>query len=192
MNPHRSFRRRFVACLLFILASLATAHAAVPDRPSAELVARFGFLGVLDDEPADPLAALELRLAQNWRGIHPWVSLNLTDSRTWFAGAGFVYHTALTPRTRLSVGSGPFYYQHEPNRDLGLKLEFYSFLELTRELPREQRLGVRIGHLSNAGLGRQNPGSETVSIVYSRPVGTIRRLFAGTKVSPPPAASTWR
>jgi hypothetical protein len=155
-----------------------------PDREPLTLVARFGMLGVADAEPADPLAALELRFAQNWRGLHPWVALNLTDSRTWFAGAGLVYHVELSANHRLTLGSGPFYYQHEPDRDLGLDLEFYSFAELTRELPRNQRVGVRIGHLSNAGLGRRNPGSETISIVYTRPLAPRSRWWHARRVAP--------
>ncbi|WP_221031223.1 acyloxyacyl hydrolase [Actomonas aquatica] len=181
--PKTSLRSLFVLLLLSTLSAAPAAAAirtAAPDTESYTLVARFGMLGVLDDEPADPLAALELRFPQQWHGIHPYVSLNLTDSRTWFAGAGLIYHLELSPNYRLTLGSGPFYYQHEPDRDLGLKLEFYSFAELTRELPRNQRLGLRIGHLSNAGLGRHNPGAETVSIVYSRPLGSLRSLWAGS------------
>lgn len=162
--------------VLLNLASPGRAQPSVaPDREPLTLVARFGMLGVADAEPADPLAALELRLAQNWRGLHPWVALNLTDSRTWFAGAGLVYHLELSPNYRLTLGSGPFYYQHEPERDLGLDLEFYSFAELTRKLPRNQRVGLRVGHLSNAGLGRRNPGSETISVVYTRPLTRVTR-----------------
>lgn len=169
---------RFIRTLLLAaIAAISAAgtHAAAPDQQSITLLARYGMLGVADDEAADPLAGLELRFPQNWQGVRPWIGLNLTDGNTWFAGAGLVYDIELTRDYRATVGTGPFYYQNRPGRDLGLELEFYSFLEITRELPRDQRLGIRIGHLSNAGLGRRNPGSETVSIVFTRPFSTPRR-----------------
>ncbi len=37
---------------------------------------------------------------------------------------------------------------------------------------------LRIGHLSNAGLGRGNPGTETLSFVVSAPFG---RLIASSR-----------
>ncbi len=190
MSESHLFRPRLFTGLLLLAATFATAPAAQPDTASTELVVRYGMLGVLDSEPADPLAGLEIRLPQHWHGIHPYVSFNLTDDQIWFLGGGFIKHFTLSPQVRLTIGTGPFYYQNEARRDLGLDLEFYSFAELTRELTRDQRLGLRIGHLSNAGLGRRNPGSETISIVYTRPLEKLTRLFAGPASPPTPLFTT--
>lgn len=190
MPASHLFRPRLLTGLLLLVATVATAPAAQPDTASTELVARYGMLGILDSEPADPLAGLEIRLPQHWHGIHPYVSFNLTDDQIWFFGAGLIKHFTLSPLYRLTIGTGPFYYRNEPRRDLGLDLEFYSFAELTRELPRDQRLGLRIGHLSNAGLGRRNPGSETISLIYTRPLEKLTRLFAGPMSQPTPTYSS--
>ncbi|MCF8029524.1 MAG: acyloxyacyl hydrolase, partial [Desulfohalobiaceae bacterium] len=44
---------------------------------------------------------------------------------------------------------------------------FRSALKLSYELENRSRIGVRFGHVSNAGLGETNPGSEFLSLIYS-------------------------
>ncbi|MCR6656394.1 MAG: acyloxyacyl hydrolase [Opitutus sp.] len=136
-----------------------------------------GAIGIADREARDLFVGLEARLRPSWHGIRPWAGLTLVDSGAWFSGAGLIYDIELTPRMRLTLGSGPFYYA-DGNRgwDLGYDLEFYSFAELTWQWRRDLRLGFRVGHLSNAGLGRRNPGTETLGLVVSIP---LDRLVAG-------------
>jgi hypothetical protein len=154
-----------------------------PDTAGPSLVTRFGVLGIGDEESVDPVGALEVRFPTRWHGLQPWFGLNLTDGGTWWGGAGIVYHHDFTPHWRATIGSGPFYYQGGPERDLGFDLEFYSFLEVTRRLRRHDSIGVRVGHLSNAGLSRRNPGSETFSIVYSRPLVSLTRWWRDDPVA---------
>jgi hypothetical protein len=134
-----------------------------------EAVATFGAIGVDDDEPADTMAGLEIRFVQNWNGIRPWLGLNAVDNGTVFAGAGLVYDFHPSQDWVISIGSGPFYYTSN-RHDLGLDLEFYSFIEGTYRLANDSRLGLRVGHLSNAGLGRVNPGTENVQLVFVIPL----------------------
>ncbi len=134
-----------------------------------ETVATFGWLGVADEEPPDFMAGTEIRFPQNWQGIRPWLGVSVVDNGTWFAGAGFVYDFRPSPDWVITLGTGPFYYKNE-HHNLGLDLEFYSFLEATRRFRHDVRLGLRVGHLSNGGLGRQNPGTEDVVFVAVVPL----------------------
>jgi hypothetical protein len=133
-------------------------------RIDFETVASFGLIGVGQGEPADTLASVEVRLAQNWHGIRPWLGTSVVGNGTWFAGAGFVRDFTPSPDWVVTLGTGPFYYKSD-KRDLGLDLEFYSFIEATRRLRHDMRAGLRVGHLSNGGLGRRNPGTEDVTLV---------------------------
>ncbi len=169
---------RFAAVAFGLLLGTVRPLLAVPDSTAPSLVARAGVLGIGDAETVDPVGAIEIRFPTRWAGLQPWAGLNLTDNRNWWGGAGLVYHHDFTPRLRATIGSGPFYYRNDADRDLGLDLEFYSFLELSRELRRDEYVGIRVGHLSNAGLGRRNPGSETFSIVYSRPLRSLTQLWS--------------
>jgi hypothetical protein len=95
--------------------------------------------------------------------------VSVVDSGTWFAGAGFVYDIKLAEDVVLTLGTGPFYYD-DGGDDLGFDLEFYSFVELTTKIGKVSRAGLRLGHLSNAGLGRENPGTETLALVAILPL----------------------
>ena len=156
-----------------------TATSAVRSLREIDGLFHTGMIGIADREAVDNFVSLEARGNHDWHRMRPWGGLTLVDSGAWFAGAGVVYDIPLTHRSRLTLGSGPFYYTNaEQDDDLGFRLEFYSFAELSWEWKRDVRLGVRVGHLSNAGLGRRNPGTETLSFVVSFPLG---RLFAGTR-----------
>lgn len=160
-----------VALPFFAVGSEASARERDPGFIN-EAGLQVGWIGVFDEEAIDNFASLELRLAQHWRGIRPWMGVTVVDSGTWFAGAGFIYDFRLPRSFRVTIGSGPFYYRRRTDRDkdLGFDLEFYSFIEATKEFKRGARLGLRLGHLSNAGLGRRNPGTETFALVASIPL----------------------
>jgi len=162
---HGLARRLLVGLLLFPLAILARGE----PKFTFETVATFGQIGVADDEPTDTVAGVEIRLPHNWHGIRPWFGTSVSDNGTWFAGAGFVYDFVPSPDWVVTLGTGPFYYESDED-ELGFDLEFYSFVEVTRRLHKDVRLGLRVGHLSNAGLGRINPGTENVTLVLVVPL----------------------
>src|SRR5690606_5766980 len=91
------------------------------------------------------------------------------SSSTWFAGVGLLYEASLSETFRLTIGSGPFYYHQGRGPDLGHDLEFYSFIEPSYVFASGARIGVRLGHFSNAGLSEVNPGTETVALLVSIP-----------------------
>lgn len=148
--------------------------------PAVDLLWHAGAIGVFDREARDNFASVEVRLRRNWHELRPWAGLTLVDSGAWFTGAGLIYDLRLSRRSRLTLGSGPFYYSHDKeDDDLGFSLEFYSFAEVTWTWRGDTRLGLRFGHLSNAGLARKNPGTETLSFVVSVPIDDHTTKIAG-------------
>ena len=169
LHHHFSIRRSRLSLVLGLLLAPLSLAAQVEKKFSFESVATFGQIGVADDEPADTAAGVEIRLPHNWHCIRPWLGTSVSDNGTWFAGAGFIYDFKPSPDWVITLGSGPFYYESDHD-DLGFDLEFYSFLEVTRRFRNDVRLGLRVGHLSNAGLGRINPGTENVTLVLVVPL----------------------
>ncbi len=165
---------RFALALL-AAASVPAVRASSSPSPAWETVATVGAIGIAQEEPADTVAGVEVRLPLAWHGIRPWLGSSVVDNGTWFAGAGFIRDFAPAPRWVVTLGTGPFYYR-SAHRNLGLDLEFYSFGEITRRLPRDMRVGLRVGHLSNGGLGRRNPGTENVLLVAVIPLGRNRAM----------------
>jgi len=171
-----SIRRSGLALVLGLLLAPLALAAQTERRFEYEAVATFGQIGVADDESADTAAGVEIRLPHNWHGIRPWFGTSVSDNGTWFAGAGFIYDLKPSPDWTITLGSGPFYYESDTD-DLGLDLEFYSFIEASRRFRNDVRFGVRVGHLSNAGLGRINPGTENVTLVAVIPLTRERLRF---------------
>jgi hypothetical protein len=69
----------------------------------------------------------------------------------------------------ITPSFAPGLYHAGGGKDLGSPLEFRSQIELSYRFPRGFRIGVGFNHISNAMLGRINPGIEAVSITFSTP-----------------------
>ena len=54
--------------------------------------------------------------------------------------------------------------------ELGYILEFRSSIELFYQGENSHRLGLSINHYSNSGLGKTNPGTESIRLMLSFPV----------------------
>ena len=66
-----------------------------------------------------------------------------------------------------SFGLG--YYDDGNGKKLGNKLEFRTTLELSYQLNNDDRIGFSLGHISNANIGKKNPGVEIISLSYQKP-----------------------
>ncbi len=61
------------------------------------------------------------------------------------------------------------YYDDGNGKKLGNNLQFRTTFEISYNLKNENRVGISLGHISNANLGDKNPGVEIVSITYQIP-----------------------
>ena len=66
-----------------------------------------------------------------------------------------------------SFGLG--YYDDGDGKKLGNKLEFRTTLEMSYQLKNDDRIGISLGHISNANIGNKNPGVEIISFSYQKP-----------------------
>mgnify|MGYP001166805855 FL=1 len=60
-------------------------------------------------------------------------------------------------------------------KELGGTLEFRSAIELAYRFDDRSRLGIQVGHLSNAGIYAENPGTEFSILNYSIPTNVFSR-----------------
>ena len=61
----------------------------------------------------------------------------------------------------LTPSFAPGYYNEGEGKDLGHALEFKSEVQLSLELPKDSQFGLSYNHLSNASLGKKNPGANS-------------------------------
>ena len=66
-----------------------------------------------------------------------------------------------------SFGIG--YYQDGDGKKLGHDIEFRTTIELSYQFENENRIGISLGHISNANIGDKNPGVEVLSFSYQIP-----------------------
>ena len=110
-----------------------------------------------------------LAMLEPWATLRPFAAgLVTTRSQLW-AGAGLVLEVPVGP-VRLTLGSGPGLYVRGDGQDLGNDLVFRSQVELAWRFDSGWRVAVSAMHLSNAGLGDHNPGSDVAALLVQIPI----------------------
>ena len=67
-------------------------------------------------------------------------------------------------------GDAAGYFARGNGTRLGSWVEFRSGAELAYRFADRSRLGIAVHHISNAGLTKQNPGEQSVVLMYSVPL----------------------
>lgn len=71
----------------------------------------------------------------------------------------------------LTPALGIALYEEGDSKDLGGVVEFRSAIEVGREWSSRSRLALAVYHLSNAGIYDTNPGSNSLILTFSFPLG---------------------
>ena len=162
--PMKSLSRLLLPGLLFL---------ALPALLSAQDPARIGLgtgmLGFLDADRTLSFSA-DYRFAASGPVQSRLMACWATDGSR-LLGAGLLLNVDLDARYRLTLGFGPGYYERNRGRDLGSSVEFVSTAEFSIAAGRQRRIGLAVGHISNGGMNGKNPGTETLSVFWSLPVG---------------------
>ncbi|HLP06714.1 MAG TPA: acyloxyacyl hydrolase [Opitutaceae bacterium] len=142
----------------------------------AQLAVGYAMAGIADRKQLHS-GFLEWRGRPFWQGLAPYVFGSWRRTGANYLGVGLVYGIDLAPRWRLSVSSGPGYFERDGDLDLGSRLEFASTFEIAYRFSGARRLACGIGHVSNAGAGRINPGSEFIRLSLQLPLwpGSVSR-----------------
>lgn len=157
-------------------ALVATLAAPVP-APAADLVEGLalsaGVFNVLNSETSAE-GGLELRLRPLALGTAelPWVlrpaaGAMATSEGAVYGYAGFRLEVPAGERWTLTPQAAAGVYERGDEKELGGSIQFRSGLELAYRVNPGNSLGAVFYHLSNAGLERPNPGSESLVLFWS-------------------------
>ena len=112
----------------------------------------------------------------NFFYLKPFAGIEVTTDSAFYVLGGIYLEDNLG---KLLVGNanewnftpsfGVGYYDDGDGKKLGNKLEFRTTLEISYQLKNEDRIGVSLGHISNANIGNKNPGVEIISFSYQKP-----------------------
>ena len=164
------------ASLAFLAVLAAAALDPAPAR-GEDLVDGFslsaGVFNVLNQERSAE-AGFELRLRPLWEGTaeRPWVlrpaaGAMATSDEAIYGYAGFRLEIPLGERWTVVPQTAAGYYERGDGKELGGSVQFRSGLELSYRLSPAYSVGAVFYHLSNAGLERPNPGSESLVLFWA-------------------------
>ena len=117
---------------------------------------------------------LEYKTKYNFKKIHPFLGVMTTLRSAFYGCFGLSFDLVLKKRFLISPSLAAGYYRKGGDKDLGYPLEFRSCFSLGYQFSNLSRLKVGFYHMSNASLGRHNPGTEALIFCYSLP---LKRYF---------------
>lgn len=163
---------RLWSIITVLAAMLAAQVAQAAPRNSPDVAVYIGQYSALrNNANRSIMGGIEYRFRDQYYGIRPTVGVLSNTDGAFYGYAGINWD--------LPLGIKPIYitpgfniggYSKGDSKDLGYGLEFRSSIEVTYRFKNGQRLGAALSHLSNAGLGSENPGVETYQLVYSHPL----------------------
>jgi hypothetical protein len=165
------------AIVLFLVFVMGPAPARADDDPSF-MTFQLGAFDLLQGRNQAGAFALEYRDNSQWWLFKPFMGAMGTSDGGANLYAGVLVDLYLWRRVVFTLSFAPGFYERGSGVDLGLPLEFRSAGELAYRFDDRSRLGVMVNHLSNAGLGHRNPGTEVIMLSYSVPVS---RFMSGKK-----------
>ena len=133
-----------------------------------ESVLAVGVAGVLDTKRSAQSRIEHHFQSAWWWDLRPYMAAGVAGDGAYHVGAGLARRWQLGRQSRLMIGTGPAMYRRHDGFDLGNDIEFFSFVQADRQVGREHWIGLRAAHVSNAHLGRRNPGREMLGLVYTR------------------------
>lgn len=133
-----------------------------------------GWYDILDDEGAADFR-LEYRSGDKifWE-FQPWGGFEVTSDASIWAGGGILLDFALGENYYVSPSFGVgLYDEGDSDLDLDFPIEFRSQIEAGYKMDSGHRIGVAFGHISNASLGDDNPGTEILNVYYHVPIAGL-------------------
>lgn len=165
----------WVARLLTLSLLVVTLAVPRPARADGPNLLAFG-IGAFDivqlNEPAADFR-LEYRHGTGLWIFQPWAGLEATSDSALFGVAGLFSDFPLGSRVIVSPSIGIGAYHRGDGLDLGSAFEIRSQLEVAWRLPDETRLGLAFSHISNAGVGDHNTGTEIATLYYAIPLASV-------------------
>lgn len=102
--------------------------------------------------------------------FRPLVGALVTLRGTTYFYLGLNFDLLFFDHLLFAPGFAAGYFSKGEGRDLGYPIEFRSGVELAWQFSDYRRLGVHFYHLSNASIGRRNPGEESLVLFYDIPL----------------------
>ncbi len=173
-------RAALVAIVLLLVPGITTCREAAaqlvtfgsPGDPPRVAIGGGAFDVIHEDKPGAGVigsALSEFRFGDQWWILSPFVGVMGTGKGAVYTYVGFGFDMHLPYNFVITPSFAGGYSESGHGIDLGYWWEFRSGAELDYRFADQKRLGVGFYHMSNAGLGKKNPGVELVNVVLMAP-----------------------
>ena len=112
----------------------------------------------------------------NFFYLKPFAGIELTSDSAFYLISGIYLEDNIGDLVKgkennwnFTPSFGVGYYDDGNGKKLGNKVEFRTTLEFSYQIANKDRIGISFGHISNANIGKKNPGAEIISISYQKP-----------------------
>jgi len=119
---------------------------------------------------ASGLALGEYRFGDVLWIVAPFVGAFGTGKGAFYGYGGFGFDINVAGRWVATPSAAVGYFSHGTGIDLGAHTEFRTGAEFAYRFENLTRVGVGLYHMSNAGIGKQNPGVELATFVLTVPL----------------------
>ena len=162
--------RKIVTSILIALISLFYANAGIAaeeniDKNETELNIFTGMFDFSDEKQHAGLFGLQHQNDELWRKtflgkLSPITGGFITENSAVYLYTGVQWEYELGFLT-VTPSFAPGYYNYGNGKDLGYPLEFKSEVQMSLDLSDSTQLGMSYNHISNASLGKDNPGANS-------------------------------
>ena len=112
----------------------------------------------------------EYRFGDTWWIIAPFIGVSGTSDGAFYGYGGFGFDINFAPNWVLTPTGAVGFFGRGSGTNLGSSTEFRTGAELAYRLADQSRLGIAVNHTSNAGIGKNNPGEQSIVVMYSIPM----------------------
>jgi len=116
----------------------------------------------------------EYRFADEFFYLKPFVGALVTTDASVLAYWGLRLDLYFGDRWVLTPNAAVGAFGRGSGKNLGSVVEFKTGGEFAYRFDDHARLGLQFDHISNAGIGKHNPGTESFVLMYSIPIGDMK------------------
>ena len=118
---------------------------------------------------ATPMLWSEYRFGDVWWIISPFVGVQGTNEGAFYGYFGFAFDIHLSRHLVVTPNGAFGYFSSGHGINLGSIWEFKTGAEFAYRFDDQRRIGIGFYHISNAGIGKTDPGQEQATLAFTVP-----------------------
>jgi len=125
---------------------------------------------ILQQDDASSETRFEFRYGKDKFLVQPFNGVMINTEGAMHIYFGLYYDIKVAGYLYITPSFAPGLYARRNSKDLKFALEFRSQLEVSFRFNNDVRIGFSFNHISNASLGIENPGVESLAVTYIVPL----------------------